>query len=195
MDPGRNLAGPASSRHHHRLLPAGLSAATGRVCRGPRQPAGGTHLLLRWRCGGAEQLRAGQAHLASASADQRLRPDRNRGHAVVVERCCRCRMCCGLRANRYRRRCAQPVHPRPPAQPGADRRGRRAVPGRHGTGARLPPPSGAECRALRRRPVRWPGWPSVPHRRSGAPACRWCHRLPRAPRPSGQGPWFPHRAG
>ncbi|CAG2161302.1 hypothetical protein LMG26411_08143 [Cupriavidus numazuensis] len=197
----RSLVGRAhlrrdrAPRHHHRLLHAELPPPDGRAGRrsGPR-PA---HPLLHGRRRGnvACQLRPGPVGAAPAAHHQRLWPDRDgdhaddrQGHAAdALRRCLHADRQAGRRPQRL---CAG----RQPAA-GAAGCGRRTVPGASRTGPRLSESRGPVGGALRGRPVRQRGRPPVPHRRPGALGRRWAAGIPRAHRPSGQGPRLPHRAG
>ncbi len=91
---------------------------------------------------------------------------------------------------------ARPRRPgaRPPGEPPAGRRARRAGPGRPAR-PRLSRPARAHRRALRPRSVRRGRGASLPHRRPGAPPAGRRARVPRPRRRPGQGPRLPRRAG
>ncbi len=82
------------------------------------------------------------------------------------------------------------------APAGAGRRPGRALHRRRAGGPRLSRPARPDRRALRPRPVLdGAGRAPLPHRRSRALSGRRRHRVPRPPRPPGQDPRLPHRAG
>ena len=80
-------------------------------------------------------------------------------------------------------------------EPGAGRRGGRAVHRRRRAGARLSRPPGPDRGAVRGRPVRRCGRAAVPHRRPGALARGRRARVPRPRRRPGEDARLPHRAG
>ena len=92
---------------------------------------------------------------------------------------------------------AQPACLRP-GRGAASRAGgnpRRALPGGHPGGARLPEPPGAHRRSLRGLPVRRAGCSDVPHRGPGGLERRRCAGVPGPCRRAGQDPRLSRRAG
>ncbi|MNX52299.1 hypothetical protein D3C86_829780 [compost metagenome] len=185
--PGR--ADPHARRDHAALRAldaAGLPRA--RRHRGLHQPA--AHRLQRR---GAARRGAGEGVRAPAGRGvvQPLRPDRG-GHRRDALDLPRRRA--EPRRHRPPHRGLQDLRARRGPEPGAAGRGRRAVPGRHRPGARLPAPAGPHGRALRRRPVQRQRRAPVPHGRPRALARRRPAGLPGPHRPPGEGAGLPHRA-
>ena len=142
-----------------------------------------------------EHLAADSRGVQAEPVFQRLRPDRNRGHAAGQPGARAIGRRPGQRADRQRDRRSRGVHPRRRSGAGAARRDRRVVRRRRRSGAGLSPASGHDGRAFCRRSVRRRWRASVPHRRPGASARRWSGGIPRAYRPSSEDSWFPHRTG
>ncbi|XQU70461.1 Amino acid adenylation domain-containing protein [Cupriavidus sp. H18C1] len=185
---------PRSDRARRRdqcRFPAGLSAA---ACRSRHRTGAAAAALLRRRSDVARGLRAHQAEVPGPHADQRLWPDRGRGHAAGLGRAARHRLPERIRADRPTGGRPHRLRARRGPEPGAGRRSRRAVYRWPGSRARLRRQTGTDRRTLCPRPLhRWR--PHVPHRRSGTALPRRQHRIRRPAGPSGQDPRLSHRTG
>ncbi len=211
----RHLGAPPQRRHHRRR-PRGQPRSghpapapprrTGHRTRPHRRPLPGRRRRgprgLRHRPGGPHRRRrhlprrrpARPRPLPRHQCPHPVRPDRD--HALrdpahgVPRRAVQQHHSGGTAAGQH-----ADVHSGRVVAPGAGGRVRRALPGRRGSGPRLPGPGRPHRRAVRGERLRGAGFADVPHRRPGPLDPQRRTRLRRPGRRPGQDPRLPDRTG
>ncbi len=181
-----------TGHHRYRAFRAVDAAGVPRrlAARRMRQPA--AHRLQR-RSLARRSSTPDPSASAARAAVQPLRPNRSGGGSQRM----------GMHCGRHPQRADWPPHrqhttacTRCAAAAGADRRHRRIADRRHTIGPWLPGPPRPDRRTFRPRSVRRaPRRTHVPHRRSGALACRWRHRISRPQRWTAQATRRAYRTG